>query len=286
MASRLRRDGRTRRPANVTHPLRHLVLDFSRPAGDDAGAAMSDFMGNLDRAALHAINQWVGRVPAFDSAMIELVDLALLKGVVLMVAYAALWFAAAPRSLRRRQLLAGMMGIVATGVVARFLQHALPFHNRPLHTPDFAFHLVAGQNPDALNHWGSFPSDHAAFFGAIVVVLALQSRALGIGAFLWTLLVVCFPRLYLGYHWPSDLIGGLVLGALVAATVVRTMQSSVLVARLEAAELRRPALFYGTAFALVYQVATSFNELRRLAAGSGVLVRLAWAALGLPAGTG
>jgi undecaprenyl-diphosphatase len=61
----------------------------------------------------------------------------------------------------------------------------------------------------------SFPSDHATMAGAVAVGLFLVSRRLGVVATAAALLMA-FARVYVGAHWPRDVIAGLILGAAVA----------------------------------------------------------------------
>ena len=62
----------------------------------------------------------------------------------------------------------------------------------------------------------SFPSDHATVAGAVAVGLILVNRWLGIAASVAALLMG-FTRVYVGAHYPGDVLAGLVLGGVVAA---------------------------------------------------------------------
>ena len=74
-----------------------------------------------------------------------------------------------------------------------------------------------------IRHTGSssYPSGHVAFFSwflaLLILCLAAGRLPRPIVAFLWViaallLLAVCIGRIYLGEHWPSDVLGGLALG--------------------------------------------------------------------------
>lgn len=91
---------------------------------------------------------------------------------------------------------------------------------RPCHEPGISetVHLVR-------NHCGGlygFVSSHASntFSFALFTTLALKKRWYGIFIFLWAALV-SYSRIYLGQHYPGDILGGAVLGLLIAWLVYR-----------------------------------------------------------------
>lgn len=61
----------------------------------------------------------------------------------------------------------------------------------------------------------SFPSDHTSFAFAMAVVVFCYNKKLGIVLLILSLLVG-LSRIYVGVHYPLDILGGIVVGSLAA----------------------------------------------------------------------
>lgn len=85
----------------------------------------------------------------------------------------------------------------------------------------------------------AFPSDHATMAGAVATGLLFVSARLGIAAWCAALLLA-FSRVYVGAHYPHDVVVGLALGAAVvlAGRVVAQPILAALVRRLGRTRLR------------------------------------------------
>jgi undecaprenyl-diphosphatase len=69
-------------------------------------------------------------------------------------------------------------------------------------------------------HTGSFPSGHSATAFACATVIAWASPRLAVPAFALAALVA-WSRVYVGVHWPLDVLGGAALGVLVAIALLK-----------------------------------------------------------------
>ncbi len=104
-------------------------------------------------------------------------------------------------------LWAGLSTLVAVGL------------NQPLvHTFDRARPYAALRHVSLLGTPsvdGSFPSDHATLAGAALVGLLFVDRRLGLAATAAGLLLAA-ARVYVGAHYPGDVLAGLIVGGVVA----------------------------------------------------------------------
>lgn len=92
-------------------------------------------------------------------------------------------------------------------------------------------------------------------FFALSTALFLWSRTVGVLAFIWASLIVCLPRIYMGLHFPSDIIVGAVIGVATMLAAQRMPLPSGISEAIERYESKYSAAFYTFAFFLTYQIA-------------------------------
>jgi undecaprenyl-diphosphatase len=228
-----------------------------------AMAALLRFPNAFDYPVTLFINESAPNGRLFQTLALDISLYWSVSGALFVTAVWYCWFAGDPAA--KARLLTGTAAAFLSGVVGRYMQHKLPTHHRPLHDPGLPFHLPQVVNPNSLNAWNSFPSDHAAvWFGLAVLVMLMRPR-LGMVMLVWAF-VTDLSRNYLGYHYPTDIIAGAALGPL-------------LVLLSQAEWLQRPArrfvgwgeqhgpVFYAGAFLISYEIASLFSEVRDMLGG-------------------
>lgn len=180
------------------------VLKLASEVADGRTAA-------IDRGVLVWLRTHWGEVPGLRSAMLDLTALGDMVTLSLIALVVAGWLALQGRAWSALFLLAQ----ISTGSA---LVHAIkPWFGRA--------------RPEVVPHWGpysglSFPSGHSADAAIVYLSLAvIAGRATsGRAMRLYLALVACvltllvgLSRMYLGVHWPSDVVAGWATGAAWAA---------------------------------------------------------------------
>ncbi len=168
------------------------------------------------------------------------------------------------RETNRDRVLATIAACFMSLLLARSLAAILPFRIRPLQNSALQFRLPYGVSNLTLIGWSSFPSDHAAMVASLATGIFLISRAPGLLSAVYALAVVLLPRLYLGIHYPTDLIVGTLIG-ICTSCLAHTEQIRARIADPFRKWLdRHPQSFYAFAFLLTWQMANQFDDLRTL----------------------
>lgn len=188
-----------------------------------------------------------------------------LKGQILMAMFWWTWFRPHPDQRRAREvMIAALLGCMLALGLGRVLISVLPYRARPIDSPAFHYQLPYPVDHSDARDWSSFPSDHAILFVGLATGIFCAWRLAGCVAFAYVALVVCFPRIYLGYHYLTDILGGAVIG-LGLVTLFTWDRIRVRIARLPSQwHDTQPQAFYVALLLLSYEIAELFGPLRHM----------------------
>lgn len=101
------------------------------------------------------------------------------------------------------------LGAVASALVARFvivdiIRWIFP-RLRPF-VADPMVNLLVNRNNEM-----SFPSGHAAFYFALSTFIFFYNKKIGV-LFYVISFIICLGRVFVGLHWPSDILAGAAVG--------------------------------------------------------------------------
>ena len=218
-------------------------------------------------------NQWVRQVWWLDQSVAFLSVNHLLKGGVLMALLWWVWFRLDKNQQARGHMVTTLASCVVALALGRLMVNGMPYRARPLHEPALQLNTPYGVAEGALDRLSSFPSDHAVLFFALAAGFFFVSRRIGWVALIYVSLFIALPRMYLGIHYPSDILVGAALGASISVLGNTYFGRGRLAHWGSGLAQRTPGLFYPLMFLVTYQIADLFDNSRQMVSGLATLAR-------------
>jgi undecaprenyl-diphosphatase len=173
-----------------------------------------NFVVHLDRTLALYINSFTGRIDAIDWLLKGLANdyfLPVIFGLILF----CLWFSVLEEpysNTKQKTVVRALISLgLSNGLVA--FCNFIFFRSRPF--TEIVVRTLINKPSDS-----SFPSNMATFMFAVAFSVWLGDRKVGS----WMLILAAiagFGRVYVGMHYPSDIIAGALIGALIAIIVNR-----------------------------------------------------------------
>lgn len=112
-----------------------------------------------------------------------------------------------------------LLAVVFSRFVLTEIIRIIWFRPRP-----FVYNYVNLLLPDYNPNEASFPSAHASFYFALSTIIYSYNKKIGILFYIASSLIV-ITRVFVGLHWPSDILAGIVLGVSIGLIVNKSLKS-------------------------------------------------------------
>lgn len=222
-------------------------------------------MNLLDESVISFFNQFAHCYMLIDHTIYLIANNKLFKGGVMVGVIWLIWFSKNRNqvNIRKHIVITILVSMVAI-VVGKTLALMLPFRYRPIHDPDLEFQLPYGILETAESNNGillsSMPSDHAVLYFALSTGILFMFKRVGVLALLYTIFFIAIPRIYLGLHYPSDILVGAILGITISLIGNLFFINNRMINVIMDLSEKKPGVFYAFFFLISYQIADLFTD--------------------------
>ena len=156
-----------------------------------------DFLRNLDHSIFHAINKLAGKNIFFDTIGIFLAENYFVALWAIFIVYLGFRY----KKLRQNVYLAAVTSLISRGVVVELLKLIIN-RPRPYEALSYIHQLIADNE-----HGLSFPSGHTVIYFSFALAFWKTK-------YFWPFLILAtiasVDRIYVGVHYPADILAGVV----------------------------------------------------------------------------
>jgi len=228
-------------------------------------------MNSFDLYFISLFNEFSGKYLILNKILLvfEVSDLLSIVPITSLLWW--VWFKNSDReSSDRKYVISAVIACFLAGLVCYFLVYTnllLEFRPRPRCNPGLGFLVPIGVDPPGVEFCrdthSTFPSGHAALLFVLSFGLLYVSRLMGALCLIYSFLL-CLPRIYLGDHYATDIIGGAFIGgAMVYLSNIKSVVES-LTGRILKWSNTHPPSFYVVFFIMCFNIVTYYNDLGRI----------------------
>lgn len=219
---------------------------------------------NLDYLFSHWLNHFSNISPVFNKIQFLLSGDSDFKGLPFIILFWMFWFSKDGDIHKKRSiLLRTFVGCIAGLFICRLFNDVFPNRLRPALETAVGFNVPVGIDHYDFLEMTSFPSDHATLFFGLALGFFFLSKRLGVFLMIYVSIFIAFPRMYLGYHFLSDIIVGALLGLICVYWAIRSKKiMEYIVTITNKFENRYPGIFYACLFVFSIEIYVLFSNIR------------------------
>ena len=218
-------------------------------------------MNIFDLSIIHFLNGILQKGSLGESFMDLIVDNDFLKGAIVVSILWYYWFKNTIKiNYNRERIIITLISCIVSIFVGRLLAKILPYRMRPLLNPELTSFFPNKSVIHGLEFASSFPSDHAVLFFSLATGIFLISKKMGILSYLYVFFIICFPRIYLGLHYSTDILAGAIVGVVITLLLAKNRIWYPITQKILNFSVRYSGIFYVLFFLISFLLTSSVTE--------------------------